>query len=170
MQFTFSVYGPIRVGDRVTLICEKSEIQRRRDLHRCGLRWKIKGGRICLRKLSAKFGKAPSAADYEGKKWNRRSERFWKSLEKHLEKGKQLSGKNRKKRVLLIAAGVAVLAGGGLFWNSHSAKAKWPGTAKTGEQKDSHSHRGTLTSELTSSNHFPKRYPIPLLLWWREPC
>lgn len=25
MQFAFSVYGSIRVGDRVTLICEKSE-------------------------------------------------------------------------------------------------------------------------------------------------
>ena len=52
--------------------------------------------------------------------------------------------------MLLIAAGVAVLAGGGLFWHSHSAKAKMA-SAKTGEQKTAIATVGTLTSELTSS-------------------
>ena len=85
-------------------------------------------------KLSAKFGKAPSAADYEGKNGTGGASGSGNAGKASGKKGKQLSGKNRKKRVLLIAAGVAVLAGGGLFWHSHSAKAKMA-SAKTGEQK-----------------------------------
>ena len=52
--------------------------------------------------------------------------------------------------MLLIAAGVAVLAAGGLFWHSHRAKAKMA-SAKAGEQKTAAATLGTLTSELTSS-------------------
>ena len=52
--------------------------------------------------------------------------------------------------MLLIAAGVAVLAAGGLFWHSHSAKVKMA-SAKAGEQKTAAATLGTLTSELTSS-------------------
>ena len=98
-------------------------------------------------KLSEKFGKAPSAADYEGENGTGGASGSGKASGK---KEKQLSGKNRKKRVLLIAAGVAVLAGGGLFWHSHSAKAKMA-SAKAGEQKTAIATVGTLTSELTSS-------------------
>ena len=98
-------------------------------------------------KLSAKFGKAPSAADYEGENGTGGASGSGKASGK---KEKQLSGKNRKKRVLLIAAGVAALAGGGLFWHSHSAKAKMA-SAKAGEQKTAIATVGTLTSELTSS-------------------
>ena len=101
-------------------------------------------------KLSAKFGKAPSAADYEGKNGTGGASGSGNAGKAPGKKGKQLSGKNRKKRVLLIAAGVAVLAGGGLFWHSHSAKAKMA-SAKTGEQKTAIATVGTLTSELTSS-------------------
>lgn len=101
-------------------------------------------------KLSAKFGKAPSAADYEGKNGTGGASGSGNAGKASGKKGKQLSGKNRKKRVLLIAAGVAVLAGGGLFWHSHSAKAKMA-SAKTGEQKTAIATVGTLTSELTSS-------------------
>ena len=101
-------------------------------------------------KLSAKFGKAPSAADYEGKNGTGGASGSGNAGKASGKKGKQLSGKNRKKRVLLIAAGVAVLAGGGLFWHSHSAKAKMA-SAKTGEQKTAIATVGTLTSALTSS-------------------
>lgn len=101
-------------------------------------------------KLSAKFGKAPSAADYEGKNGTGGASGSGNAGKASGKKGKQLSGKNRKKRVLLIAAGVAVLAGGDLFWHSHSAKAKMA-SAKTGEQKTAIATVGTLTSELTSS-------------------
>lgn len=101
-------------------------------------------------KLSAKFGKAPSAADYEGKNGTGGASGSGNAGKASGKKGKQLSGKNRKKRVLLIAAGVAVLADGGLFWHSHSAKAKMA-SAKTGEQKTAIATVGTLTSELTSS-------------------
>lgn len=101
-------------------------------------------------KLSAKFGKAPSAADYEGKNGTGGASGSGNAGKASGKKGKQLSGKNRKKRVLLIAEGVAVLAGGGLFWHSHSAKAKMA-SAKTGEQKTAIATVGTLTSELTSS-------------------
>ena len=101
-------------------------------------------------KLSEKFGKAPSAADYEGKNGTGGASGSGNAGKASGKKGKQLSGKNRKKRVLLIAAGVAVLAGGGLFWHSHSAKAKMA-SAKTGEQKTAIATVGTLTSELTSS-------------------
>ena len=101
-------------------------------------------------KLSAKFGKAPSAADYEGKNGTGGASGSGNAGKASGKKGKQLSGKNRKKRVLLIAAGVAVVAGGGLFWHSHSAKAKMA-SAKTGEQKTAIATVGTLTSELTSS-------------------
>lgn len=101
-------------------------------------------------KLSAKFGKAPSAADYEGKNGTGGASGSGNAGKASGKKGKQLSGKNRKKRVLLIAAGVAVLAGGGLFWHSHSAKAKMA-SAKTGEQKTAIATVGTLTPELTSS-------------------
>ena len=101
-------------------------------------------------KLSAKFGKAPSAADYEGKNGTGGASGSGNAGKASGKKGKQLTGKNRKKRVLLIAAGVAVLAGGGLFWHSHSAKAKMA-SAKTGEQKTAIATVGTLTSELTSS-------------------
>lgn len=101
-------------------------------------------------KLSAKFGKAPSAADYEGKNGTGGASGSGNAGKASGKKGKQLSGKNKKKRVLLIAAGVAVLAGGGLFWHSHSAKAKMA-SAKTGEQKTAIATVGTLTSELTSS-------------------
>lgn len=101
-------------------------------------------------KLSAKFGKAPSAADYEGKNGTGGASGSGNAGKASGKKGKQLSGKNRKKRVLLIAAGVAVLAGGGLFWHSHSAKVKMA-SAKTGEQKTAIATVGTLTSELTSS-------------------
>lgn len=101
-------------------------------------------------KLSAKFGKAPSAADYEGKNGTGGASGSGNAGKASGKKGKQLSGKNRKKRVLLMAAGVAVLAGGGLFWHSHSAKAKMA-SAKTGEQKTAIATVGTLTSELTSS-------------------
>ena len=101
-------------------------------------------------KLSAKFGKAPSAADYEGKNGTGGASGSGNAGKASGKKGKQLSGKKRKKRVLLIAAGVAVLAGGGLFWHSHSAKAKMA-SAKTGEQKTAIATVGTLTSELTSS-------------------
>ena len=101
-------------------------------------------------KLSAKFGKAPSAADYEGTNGTGGASGSGNAGKASGKKGKQLSGKNRKKRVLLIAAGVAVLAGGGLFWHSHSAKAKMA-SAKTGEQKTAIATVGTLTSELTSS-------------------
>ena len=101
-------------------------------------------------KLSEKFGKVPSAADYEGKNGTGGASGSGNAGKASGKKGKQLSGKNRKKRVLLIAAGVAVLAGGGLFWHSHSAKAKMA-SAKTGEQKTAIATVGTLTSELTSS-------------------
>ena len=101
-------------------------------------------------KLSEKFGKAPSAADHEGKNGTGGASGSGNAGKASGKKGKQLSGKNRKKRVLLIAAGVAVLAGGGLFWHSHSAKAKMA-SAKTGEQKTAIATVGTLTSELTSS-------------------
>ena len=100
--------------------------------------------------LSEKFGKVPSAADYEGKNGTGGASGSGNAGKASGKKGKQLSGKNRKKRVLLIAAGVAVLAGGGLFWHSHSAKAKMA-SAKTGEQKTAIATVGTLTSELTSS-------------------
>lgn len=63
--------------------------------------------------------------------------------------GKRRKNKGGKKRVLLIAAGVAVLAGG-LFWHDHSAKAKMA-SSKAGEQKTATATVGTLTSELTSS-------------------
>lgn len=63
--------------------------------------------------------------------------------------GKRRKNKGGKKRVLLIAAGVAVLAGG-LFWHNHSAKAKMA-SSKAGEQKTATATVGTLTSELTSS-------------------
>ena len=108
-------------------------------------------------KLSEKFGKAPSATDYEGENKTggasgsgnigKASGNTGKASGK---KGKQLSGKNRKKRALLIAAGVTVLAAGGLFWHSHSAKVKMT-SAKAGEQKTAIATLGTLTSELTSS-------------------
>ena len=101
-------------------------------------------------KLSAKFGKAPSAADYEGKNGTGGASGSGNAGKASGKKGKQLSGKNRKKRVLLIAAGVAVLAGGGLFWHNHSAKSKMT-SAKAGEQKTAIATVGTLTSELTSS-------------------
>ena len=101
-------------------------------------------------KLSAKFGKAPSAADYEGKNGTGGASGSGNAGKASGKKGKQLSGKNKKKRVLLIAAGVAVLAAGGLFWHSHSAKVKIA-SAKAGEQKTAAATLGTLTSELTSS-------------------
>ena len=101
-------------------------------------------------KLSEKFGKAPSAADYEGKNGTGGASGSGNAGKASGKKGKQLSGKNRKKRVLLIAAGVAVLAAGGLFWHSHSAKVKMA-SAKAGEQKTAAATLGTLTSELTSS-------------------
>ena len=101
-------------------------------------------------KLSAKFGKAPSAADYEGENGTGGASGSGNAGKASGKKEKQLSGKNRKKRVLLIAAGVAALAGGGLFWHSHSAKAKMA-SAKAGEQKTAIATVGTLTSELTSS-------------------
>ena len=101
-------------------------------------------------KLSAKFGKAPSAADYEGENGRGGASGSGNAGKASGKKEKQLSGKNRKKRVLLIAAGVAALAGGGLFWHSHSAKAKMA-SAKAGEQKTAIATVGTLTSELTSS-------------------
>ena len=101
-------------------------------------------------KLSEKFGKAPSAADYEGKNGTGGASGSGNAGNASGKKGKQLSGKNKKKRVLLIAAGVAVLAAGGLFWHSHSAKVKMA-SAKAGEQKTAAATLGTLTSELTSS-------------------
>ncbi len=101
-------------------------------------------------KLSAKFGKAPSAVDYEGENGTGGASGSGNAGKASGKKEKQLSGKNRKKRVLLIAAGVAALAGGGLFWHSHSAKAKMA-SAKAGEQKTAIATVGTLTSELTSS-------------------
>lgn len=101
-------------------------------------------------KLSEKFGKAPSAADYEGKNGTGGASGSGNAGKASGKKGKQLSGKNKKKRVLLIAAGVAVLAAGGLFWHSHSAKVKMA-SAKAGEQKTAAATLGTLTSELTSS-------------------
>ena len=66
-------------------------------------------------KLSEKFGKTPSVADYEGKNGTGGASGSGNAGKASGKKGKQLSGKNKKKRVLLIAAGVAVLAGGGLF-------------------------------------------------------
>ena len=111
-------------------------------------------------KLSAKFERHHLQRTMKGK-MEQAERAVLETLEKHLEKkGKQLSGKNRKKRVPLIAAGVAVLAGGGLFWQCHSAKAKMA-SAKT-ESKDSHSHRGNPdfgTDFLW--HHFPKKIPIP---------
>ncbi len=101
-------------------------------------------------KLSEKFGKAPSAADYEEKNGTGGASGSGNAGKASGKKGKQLSGKNKKKRVLLIAAGVAVLAAGGLFWHSHSAKVKMA-SAKAGEQKTAAATLGTLTSELTSS-------------------
>ncbi len=94
-------------------------------------------------KLSEKFGKAPSAADYEGKKWNRRSERFLEMQEKHLEKkGKQLSGKNKKKRVLLIAAGVgSPLRPAVCFWHSPQRKGE-NGQRKSWRAEDSCRYSG----------------------------
>ncbi len=60
--------------------------------------------------------------------------------------------KKRNKKGKAMIAGVCVLAvaGGGLFWYNHSAKAKRAG-AKSGEQKTATATVGTLTSELTSS-------------------
>lgn len=94
-------------------------------------------------KLSAKFGKTSSGTGSEsgtggmtgpgnaaGKNGSRR--------------------RGRRKKVLLAVAGVAVLAVGGLFWHSHSAKANMT-SAKAGEQKTATATVGTLTSELTSS-------------------
>ena len=101
-------------------------------------------------KLSEKFGKAPSAADYKGKNGTGGASGSGNAGKASGKKGKQLSGKNKKKRVLLIAAGVAVLAAGGLFWHSQSAKVKMA-SAKAGEQKTAAATLGTLTSELTSS-------------------
>lgn len=110
-----------------------------------------------LEKLSEKFAKAPSAADYEGENKTDGASGFGNigkasgnTGKASGKKGKQLSGKNRKKRALLIAAGVTVLAAGGLFWHSHSAKVKMT-SAKAGEQKTAIATLGTLTSELTSS-------------------
>ena len=85
-----------------------------------------------LEKLSEKFAKAPSAADYEGENKTGGASGFGNTGKPSGKKGKQLSGKNRKKRVLLIASGVAVLAAGGLFWHSQSAKVKMA-SAKAGE-------------------------------------
>ena len=101
-------------------------------------------------KLSEKFGKVPSAAVYEGKNGTGGASGSGNAGNAFGKKGKQLSGKNKKKRVLLIAAGVAVLAAGGLFWHSHSVKVKMA-SAKAGEQKTAAATLGTLTSELTSS-------------------
>lgn len=61
-------------------------------------------------KLSEKFGKVPSAAVYEGKNGTGGASGSGNAGNASGKKGKQLSGKNKKKRVLLIAAGVAVLA------------------------------------------------------------
>lgn len=96
-------------------------------------------------KLSAKFGKAPSGTGNET--GNGGMSGPGNAAGKN---GKRRSGKGSRKRVLLIAAGVAIVAGGGLFWHSHSAKAKMT-SAKTGEQKTATATVGTLTSELTSS-------------------
>ena len=101
-------------------------------------------------KLSEKFGKAPSAADYEGKNGTGGASGSGNAGKASGKKGKQFSGKSKKKRVLLIAAGVAVLAAGGLYWHSHSVKVKMA-SAKAGEQKTAAATLGTLTSELTSS-------------------
>ena len=95
-------------------------------------------------KLSEKFGKVPSAAVYEGKNGTGGASGSGNAGKASGKKGKQLSGKNKKKRVLLIAAGVAVLAAGGLFWHSHSAKVKMA-SAKAGEQKTAAATLGTLT-------------------------
>ena len=61
-------------------------------------------------KLSEKFGKPPSAADYEEKNGTGGASGSGNAGKASEKKGKQLSGKNKKKRVLLIAAGVVVLA------------------------------------------------------------
>ena len=87
-------------------------------------------------KLSAKFGKAPSAAVYEGKNGTGGASGSGNAGKASGKKGKQLSGKNKKKRVLLIAAGVAVFAAGGLFWHSHSAKVE-NGQRKSWRAEDS---------------------------------
>lgn len=63
---------------------------------------------------------------------------------------KKQSGKFGKKRVALLIAGVAILAGGMFFWRSHAKGTKMTG-AKDGEQKTAAATIGTLTSELTSS-------------------
>lgn len=60
-------------------------------------------------KLSEKFGKVPSAADYEGKNGTGGASGSGNAGKASGKKGKQLSGKNKKKRVLLIAAGVQSL-------------------------------------------------------------
>mgnify|MGYP001018167197 CR=1 FL=1 len=56
-----------------------------------------------LEKLSEKFAKAPSAADYEGKNGTGGASGSGNAGKASGKKGKQLSGKNRKKRVLLIS-------------------------------------------------------------------
>ena len=96
-------------------------------------------------KLSEKFGKKPSGTGSESIAGGMNSSGNAAGKNKN-----QRRGKGRKKRVLLVVAGVAVLAGGGLFWHSHSAKTKMTG-AKAGEQKTAIATVGTLTSELTSS-------------------
>ena len=88
-----------------------------------------------LEKLSEKFAKAPSAADYEGENKTGGASGFGNTGKPSGKKGKQLSGKNRKKRVLLIASGVAVLAAGGLFWHSQSAKVKMASAMRTISRK-----------------------------------
>ncbi|WP_347560870.1 HlyD family efflux transporter periplasmic adaptor subunit [Clostridium sp. OM02-18AC] len=89
-------------------------------------------------KISAKFRRTASNVETET------------GAGKNGKGGKRLKGKIGKKRVVLALLGVAVLAGGGIFWNSHSTKTKLTGT-KAGEQKTATATVGTLTSELTSS-------------------
>lgn len=102
-------------------------------------------------KLSEKFGKALSAAKREnGAGTENRTGGMTGKGNAAGKNGNRRRNKGGKKRVLLIAAGVAVLAGGGLFWHSHSAKTKMT-SAKAGEQKTATATLGTLTSELTSS-------------------
>lgn len=89
-------------------------------------------------KISAKFRRTDSNVETET------------GAEKKRKGGKRRKGKIGKKRVVLALLGVAVLAGGGIFWHSHSTKTKLTGT-KAGEQKTATATVGTLTSELTSS-------------------
>lgn len=89
-------------------------------------------------KISAKFRRTDSNVETET------------GAGKNGKGGKRRKGKIGKKRVVLALLSVAVLAGGGIFWHSHSTKTKLTGT-KAGEQKTATATVGTLTSELTSS-------------------